>query len=50
MSRFTRRLNPRVCRVTALPVPNDRDETKCYFQCYVSHLPAGGEVVLLDRS
>ena len=50
ISRLTKRLDPRVCRVAALPVPNDREKTQWYFQCYVSHLHAGGEVVLFDRS
>lgn len=50
ISRFTQRLNPRVCRVAALPAPNDREKTQWYFQRYVSHLPAGGEIVLFDRS
>jgi polyphosphate kinase 2 len=48
--RITQRLNPRVCRVAALPAPNDREVTQWYFQRYVSHLPAGGEMVLFDRS
>ena len=43
-------LNPRQCRVVALPKPTDRERTQWYFQRYVSHLPAAGEVVLLDRS
>lgn len=50
ISRFTQRLNPRVCRVAALPAPNDREKTQWYFQRYVPHLPAGGEIVLFDRS
>lgn len=50
IKRITQRLNPRVCRVAALPAPNDRERTQWYFQRYVSHLPAGGEVVLFDRS
>ncbi len=50
ISRFTQRLNPRVCRVAALPKPNDREKTQWYFQRYVAHLPAGGEIVLFDRS
>lgn len=50
ISRFTQRLNPRVCRVAALPAPSDREKTQWYFQRYVSHLPAGGEIVLFDRS
>ena len=47
---ITQRLNPRVCRVAALPAPNDRERTQWYFQRYVSHLPAAGEIVLFDRS
>ncbi|WP_115553117.1 polyphosphate kinase 2 [Xanthomonas arboricola] len=43
-------LNPRQCRVVALPKPNDRESTQWYFQRYVTHLPAGGELVLMDRS
>jgi polyphosphate kinase 2 (PPK2 family) len=50
IKRITQRLNPRVCRVVALPAPNDRERTQWYFQRYVSHLPAGGEMVLFDRS
>src|ERR1700761_4595841 len=50
IKRITQRLNPRVCRVVALPAPNDRERTQWYFQRYISHLPAGGEMVLLDRS
>jgi len=50
IKRITQRLNPRVCRVAALPAPNERERTQWYFQRYVSHLPAGGEMVLFDRS
>ncbi|MEY3286464.1 MAG: hypothetical protein RL500_1194 [Pseudomonadota bacterium] len=50
IKRITQRLNPRVCRVVALPAPNDRERTQWYFQRYVPHLPAAGEVVLFDRS
>jgi len=50
IKRITQRLNPRVCRVVALPAPNDRERTQWYFQRYVTHLPAAGEVVLFDRS
>ncbi len=50
IKRITQRLNPRVCRVAALPAPNDREQTQWYFQRYVPHLPAAGEVVLFDRS
>src|SRR5262245_60018384 len=44
------RLNPRVCRVVALPAPTEREKTQWYFQRYTSHLPAGGEIVLFGRS
>ena len=50
IKRITQRLNPRVCRVVALPAPNDRERTQWYFQRYVAHLPAAGEMVLFDRS
>jgi polyphosphate kinase 2 len=50
IKRIVQRLNPRVCRVAALPAPNDRERTQWYFQRYVSHLPAAGEIVLFDRS
>jgi len=50
IKRITQRLNPRVCRVAALPAPNDRERTQWYFQRYASHLPAAGEIVLFDRS
>ena len=50
IKRITQRLNPRVCRVVALPAPNDRERTQWYFQRYVEHLPAAGEIVLFDRS
>jgi len=50
IKRVTQRLNPRSCRVAALPAPNDRERTQWYFQRYVPHLPAGGEIVLFDRS
>jgi len=50
ISRLTQRLNPRVCRVAALPAPNSREKTQWYFQRYVAHLPAAGEIVLFDRS
>jgi polyphosphate kinase 2 len=50
IKRFTQRLNPRVCRVVALPAPTERERTQWYFQRYVPHLPAGGEIVLFDRS
>mgnify|MGYP002382989748 CR=1 FL=1 len=47
---FSRLLNPRQCRVVALPSPNERERTQWYFQRYVQHLPAQGEIVLFDRS
>lgn len=50
IKRITQRLNPRVCRVAALPAPTERERTQWYFQRYVSHLPAAGEMVLFDRS
>lgn len=50
IKRITQRLNPRVCRVVALPAPNDRERTQWYFQRYAAHLPAAGEMVLFDRS
>lgn len=43
-------LNPRQCRIVALPKPNDRESTQWYFQRYIAHLPAAGELVLFDRS
>ncbi|NHO53072.1 polyphosphate kinase 2 [Acetobacter estunensis] len=50
IKRITQRLNPRTCRVAALPAPSERERTQWYFQRYVSHLPAAGEIVLFDRS
>jgi polyphosphate kinase 2 len=50
IKRITQRMNPRVCRVVALPAPSERERTQWYFQRYASHLPAGGEMVLFDRS
>ncbi len=50
IKRITQRLNPRVCRVAALPAPTERERTQWYFQRYVPHLPAAGEIVLFDRS
>jgi polyphosphate kinase len=50
IKRITQRLNPRVCRVAALPAPNERERTQWYFQRYATHLPAAGEIVLFDRS
>ena len=50
IKRITQRLNPRTVRVVALPAPSEREKTQWYFQRYVPHLPAGGEIVLFDRS
>ena len=50
IKRIAQRLNPRVCRVAALPAPNNRERTQWYFQRYAAHLPAAGEIVLFDRS
>ena len=50
IKRITQRLNPRICRVAALPAPTERERTQWYFQRYAAHLPAGGEIVLFDRS
>ena len=50
IKRITQRLNPRVCRVAALPAPNAREQTQWYFQRYVAHLPGAGEIILFDRS
>jgi len=47
---FARLLNPRQCRVVALPSPSEREQTQWYFQRYIEHLPARGEIVLFDRS
>ena len=50
IKRITESLNPRVCRVVALPAPTEREKTQWYFQRYVTQLPAGGEMLLFDRS
>lgn len=50
IKRIMEKLSPRVARVAALPTPTEREQTQWYFQRYVSHLPAGGEIVLFDRS
>ena len=50
IKRITQRLNPRVARVVALPAPSRREQSQWYFQRYVPHLPAAGEIVLFDRS
>ena len=50
IKRITQRLNPRICKVVALSAPTERERTQWYFQRYVAHLPAAGEIVLFDRS
>lgn len=50
IKRITECLNPRIARVVALPAPTEREKTQWYFQRYVAHLPAAGEIVLMDRS
>lgn len=50
IKRITEYLNPRFCRVVALGVPTEKEKTQWYFQRYIQHLPAGGEMVLFDRS
>jgi len=50
ISRITEHLNPRVVRIAALPKPTERQQSEWYFQRYIEHLPAGGEIVLFDRS
>jgi polyphosphate kinase 2 len=50
IKRITQSLNPRICRVVALAKPTEREATQWYFQRYVAHLPAAGEMVLFDRS
>ena len=50
IKRITECLNPRICRVVALGTPTEKEKTEWYFQRYVNHLPAGGEMVLFDRS
>jgi len=50
IKRVTEYLNPRVARIAALPAPTERERTEWYFQRYIEHLPAGGEIVLFDRS
>jgi len=50
ISAIAETLNPRQCQVVALPKPNDREKAQWYFQRYVAHLPAGGEIALFDRS
>ncbi len=50
IARITASLNPRTCRVVALPAPTERERTQWYFQRYIAHLPSAGEMVLFDRS
>jgi polyphosphate kinase len=50
IKRITSYLNPRTCRIAAVPTPNERERSQWYFQRYVAHLPAAGEIVLFDRS
>lgn len=50
IKRITEKLNPRVCRIAALAKPTDREQTQWYYQRYIAHLPAAGEMVLFDRS
>jgi len=50
IKRITQGLNPRICRIVALGTPTEREKTQWYFQRYVAHLPAAGELVLFDRS
>ena len=50
IKRIIKRLNSRICRVVALGIPTEREKTQWYFQRYATHLPAGGEIVLFDRS
>ncbi len=50
IKRITESLNPHVCRVVALPAPTEREKTQWYFQRYIAHLPASGEIVIFDRS
>lgn len=50
IKRITQHLSPRICHVVALPAPTEREKTQWYFQRYIAHLPAAGEIVLFDRS
>jgi polyphosphate kinase len=50
IKRVTQRLNPRICKVVALQAPTERERSQWYFQRYVAHLPAAGQIVLFDRS
>ena len=50
IKRITEKLNPRYCKVVALAAPTDRERTQWYYQRYINHLPAAGEIVIYDRS
>ncbi len=50
IKRIQERLNPRYCRIAALPAPTEREQSQWYFQRYIPQLPAAGEIVLFDRS
>src|SRR5262245_56462162 len=50
IKRVTQYLNPRIASIVALPAPTEREQTEWYFQRYIRHLPAGGHIVLFDRS
>mgnify|MGYP000889227514 FL=1 len=50
IKRITQKLNPRIYKVVALTAPSERERTQWYFQRYVAHLPAAGEIVMFDRS
>jgi polyphosphate kinase 2 (PPK2 family) len=50
IKRITSYLNPRTCRVAAVPTPTERERSQWFFQRYVAHLPGAGEIVLFDRS
>lgn len=50
IKRIIQHMNPRICNIVALPAPTEREKTQWYFQRYITHLPAAGEIVLFDRS
>lgn len=50
IKRITEAMNPRICQVVALPAPTEREKSQWYFQRYVAHLPAAGEIIIFDRS
>ncbi|MEL6935016.1 MAG: polyphosphate kinase 2, partial [Pseudomonadota bacterium] len=50
IKRITEAMNPRICQVVALSAPTEREQSQWYFQRYVSHLPAAGEIIIFDRS